>query len=50
VIIVATDGETGWPAVRPNIPVVVLLINVTSQHWIDKVPEWAHLVEVKTDV
>jgi predicted metal-dependent peptidase len=50
VIIVATDGETGWPEVRPSVPVVVLLVNVRSQHWIDNVPEWAHLVEVKTDV
>jgi predicted metal-dependent peptidase len=46
-IIIATDGETGWPDERPTVPVIVLLINVTSQHWIDNVPEWAHLVEVK---
>ncbi|GAA4035251.1 hypothetical protein GCM10023063_19570 [Arthrobacter methylotrophus] len=46
-IIIATDGETGWPQERPTVPVIVLLINVTSQHWIDNVPAWAHLVEVK---
>ncbi|MBG0738902.1 VWA containing CoxE family protein [Paeniglutamicibacter antarcticus] len=46
-IIIATDGETWWPTERPSVPVIVLLINVTSQHWIDSVPEWAHLVEVK---
>ncbi|MGT2461126.1 vWA domain-containing protein [Sinomonas atrocyanea] len=46
VIIVATDGETGWPAERPSIPVVVLLVNVTSDYWRENVPSWAHLVEV----
>ncbi|WP_422758849.1 DUF2201 family putative metallopeptidase [Paenarthrobacter sp. C1] len=46
-IIIATDGETWWPTERPAVPVIILLVNVTSQHWIDNVPEWAHLVEVK---
>ncbi|TSE15711.1 hypothetical protein B1A87_007145 [Arthrobacter sp. KBS0703] len=46
-IVIATDGETGWPAERPSVPVIVLLVNVRSQHWIDNVPEWAKLVEVK---
>jgi predicted metal-dependent peptidase len=46
-IIIATDGETPWPAERPAVPVIVLLINVRSQYSIDNVPEWAHLVEVK---
>ena len=46
-IVIATDGETGWPQERPAVPVIVLLVNVTSQVWIDNVPSWAHLVEVK---
>ncbi|MET4144320.1 putative metal-dependent peptidase [Arthrobacter sp. UYCo732] len=46
-IVIATDGETGWPEERPSVPVIVLLINVRSKTWIDNVPEWANLVEVK---
>lgn len=46
-IVIATDGETGWPQERPSVPVIVLLVNVRSRLWIDRVPEWAHLVEVK---
>lgn len=46
-IVIATDGETGWPAERPSVPVIVLLINVRSQRVIDGVPEWANVVEVK---
>lgn len=45
VIIIATDGETPWPAERPTVPVVVLLVNA-SDRGRARVPEWAKLVEV----
>jgi predicted metal-dependent peptidase len=45
VIVIATDGATGWPAERPPVPVVVLLINA-SQRDKNDVPEWARVVEV----
>lgn len=47
VIVVATDGETPWPAERPPVPVVVLLINATQKAK-NEVPEWARLVEVNS--
>lgn len=49
VIVVATDGETGWPEERPPVPVIVLLVNVTNQRVIDDVPEWAQVVEVASN-
>lgn len=45
VIVIATDGETPWPDERPAVPVVVLLIGATARAK-NKVPEWAHIVEV----
>lgn len=44
-IVVATDGETPWPAERPSVPVVVLLVKATSAA-LANVPEWAVTVEV----
>lgn len=43
VIVIASDLESGWPDERPDVPVVILGVNA-SQHYIDQVPEWAHLV------
>lgn len=48
VIVIATDGETGWPEARPEIPVVVLLVNA-AEYWKDRVPSWAKVVEVDND-
>jgi predicted metal-dependent peptidase len=45
VIVIATDGETGWPQSKPSIPVVVLLVNA-SKYYVDQVPSWAKVVEV----
>jgi predicted metal-dependent peptidase len=45
-IVIATDLETPWPTEKPDVPVVVLAANVTSEHYIDRVPEWAHLVHI----
>lgn len=42
-IVIATDLETGWPAERPDVPVVVLGVNA-SKAWVERVPEWANLV------
>ncbi|MGK3708573.1 vWA domain-containing protein [Arthrobacter sp. IK3] len=49
VIVIATDGETYWPTERPSVPVVVLLVNLRSEHWKENVPSWAHVVEVKSN-
>lgn len=48
VIVVATDGETGWPSEKPSVPVVVLLVNAT-QRYKNRVPSWAKTVEVEID-
>lgn len=48
VMVVATDGETGWPADKPSVPVIVLLVNA-SQHYKKRVPSWATVVEVEID-
>lgn len=45
-IVIATDLETPWPSEKPDVPVVVLAANVTSEHYIERVPEWAHLVQI----
>lgn len=45
VIVIATDGETGWPKEKPSVPVVVLLVNA-SKYFGDPVPSWAKVVEV----
>ena len=44
-IVIATDGETPWPAERPPVPVIVLLVKATHAARAD-VPEWATTVEV----
>lgn len=48
VIVVATDGETGWPQEKPSVPVVVLLVNA-SPYYKSRVPSWAKVVEVEID-
>ena len=45
-IIIATDGETGWPSEPSRIPVIVLLINA-GERWKRNVPEWMTVVEVE---
>lgn len=45
-IVIATDGETAWPSVRPPVPVIVLLIDARQQ-WVDRVPEWATKVVIE---
>lgn len=45
-IIIATDGETAWPAEKPRVPVIVLLVNA-SRHSINNVPSWATKVIVE---
>lgn len=45
-IIIATDGETGWPAERSRIPVIVLLINAREAYKA-RVPSWMTVVEVE---
>ncbi|MCC3292542.1 DUF2201 family putative metallopeptidase [Arthrobacter sp. zg-Y1110] len=49
VIVIATDGETYWPTERPSVPVVVLLVNLRGEYWKENIPEWAHVVEVKSN-
>ncbi|MCU6480131.1 DUF2201 family putative metallopeptidase [Arthrobacter sp. A2-55] len=49
VIVIATDGETGWPQERPSVPVVVLLVNLRSEVWKERVPDWALTVEVASN-
>lgn len=49
VIVIATDGETYWPQERPSVPVVVLLVNLRGEYWKENIPEWAHVVEVKSN-
>lgn len=44
-IVIATDGKTPWPKVRPAVPVIVLLVNVDGPA-LKKVPEWALTVKV----
>lgn len=44
-IVVATDGATPWPPVRPLVPVIVLLVNASAKDR-KAVPEWALTVEV----
>ncbi|WP_026535896.1 vWA domain-containing protein [Arthrobacter sp. H14] len=46
-IVIATDGETGWPQEPPSVPVIVLLVNLRSDFWRENVPAWAHVVEVE---
>jgi predicted metal-dependent peptidase len=48
VIVIASDLESGWPDERPEVPVVILGVNA-SQHYIEQVPEWAHLVLIGDD-
>ena len=44
-IVIATDGETPWPAHRPSVPVIVLLANARKRY-VDLVPDWALTVEI----
>lgn len=45
-IIIATDGETGWPAEPSRIPVIALLLDATEE-WKDRIPSWITVVEVE---
>lgn len=48
VIVVLTDGGTPWPAEKPSIPVVVVLVGRRAElAWArENVPAWARIVEV----
>ena len=45
VIVVVTDGETGWPAAEPNCPVVVVLTRGRPR---EPIPAWADVIDVST--
>jgi predicted metal-dependent peptidase len=44
VIVVLTDGETGWPARAPAVPVIAVLI-ARSGNRLPRTPDWAQRVE-----
>lgn len=48
VVVVATDGGTGWPPHRGPVPVVVLLVGTSDylKYIAPSVPDWAHTVLV----
>jgi predicted metal-dependent peptidase len=46
VIVVATDGLTPWPTIRPDVPVVVCLIGRDAASIAATVPDWATVVVV----
>ncbi len=49
VIVVATDGLTPWPTVRPSVPVVACLIGRDAPSMAETVPDWATVVVVDGD-
>ncbi len=44
VIIVLTDGETGWPSRPPAVPVIAVLI-ARSRNRLPRTPDWVQRVE-----
>jgi predicted metal-dependent peptidase len=49
VIVVTTDCETGWPAVRPpNVRVIVCAINATDDS-VAKIPTWARTIRINAE-
>ncbi|XKH58601.1 VWA-like domain-containing protein (plasmid) [Citricoccus nitrophenolicus] len=51
VVVVATDGGTGWPEHSGPVPVVVLLVQQEYSFGDvrSRIPSWAHVVEVPTE-
>ena len=48
-VVVLTDGETPWPAVRPKRPVIVGLMCDEHSRIADHVPQWARVVNIPLD-
>lgn len=44
VIIVLTDGETGWPSMPPAVPVIAVLV-ARSRNRLPRTPDWVQRVE-----
>ena len=49
VVIVITDGETGWPGKRSPVPVVVCFTPGVPEYWKDRAPDWAKTVTIEED-
>lgn len=49
IVVVLTDGETGWPSVRPSRPVIVGLFRPEGEYHAPPPPAWATVVEVPVD-
>jgi predicted metal-dependent peptidase len=48
VIIVATDCETPWPAIEPEVPIIVCAIGAHETS-VAAIPQWARVIIVKED-